>query len=131
MSDAEERILRSISEAGALFADQISPDRDTTDRLQALLKSGLVEYCYIGDDRSRMGYRVTLKGRDLLSSAEQERQDRAEQAAQQDQEKLRSKAEKIKDYRHDFAVAAFSVALALLVEHFGEIIEFFKALANR
>ncbi|MBR2800308.1 MAG: hypothetical protein IKE04_05475 [Oscillospiraceae bacterium] len=130
--EAEERLLRTIRDSdGAYISELTHGDSDQQQRLQSLREAGLIEYCYIGHDRTRMGYRLTLAGRDALDSLELQRQHEAEQHAAEENKELRARAEEKEKKRHDFAVAAFSAAVTLLVEHFPEIIQFFVKLAER
>lgn len=55
-----------------------------------------------------------------LSDAEQEAEQRADDA-----QRLKDKKQA---YIHDFAVAAFGSAFALLLEHMGDIVDFIKRL---
>lgn len=80
---------------------------------------------------SACAFHLTPKGFNAYSSEKQIRDERAKQDAEKDHEALRAQREKKQDRVHDFVVAAFGAALALLAEHFFEIFQFIKQLANR
>lgn len=88
------------------------------------------------------GYRLTAKGIEALrqedvrlAAAEQAAEDHAREQAQQAEKDSSDRAQvlsdKKKDYRHDFAVAAFGAAVTLFVEHIGDIIDFSKVTVEK
>lgn len=84
-------------------------------------------------------YRLTPAGESALASFNEacdkarhdQAQKRAEDAAKRESDRAQVLADKKRDYRHDFKVAAFTVVLTLLVEHFGKIIDFVKFLIGK
>lgn len=78
---------------------------------------------------------LTDKALDALDESEQIAKKKAERDAKRREEAAANDAKAIKDkkqqYRHDFHVAAFSVALTLLLEHIGDIVHFVKVAAEK
>lgn len=88
------------------------------------------------------GRRLTPEGEEALrlederlaaeeKAAEEKARDQAQHAEQARSERAQVLSDKEKDYRHDFKVAAFSVGLALLAEHLGDIIDFIKVTIEK
>lgn len=75
-----------------------------------------------------LGYRINEAGRERLRLEDQRIQELSDQAAQKEEEArandAKMKIDRKKQFRHDFAVAAFSIALTLLVEHFENVVDF-------
>ena len=62
------------------------------------------------------------------ASAEKKAQRKAEKNAKKRSDDLLAVKDKRKQKRHDFLVAAFSSAFALLIEHIGDIVYFVQKL---
>lgn len=67
---------------------------------------------------------------EIQQDLQQTRKQLAEQQAEYDKSREADALQRVKDkkqsFRHDFYVAAFSVAFTLLVENFGDIVAFFQ-----
>lgn len=108
--------------------------------LRALRERGYVER------NSGIMYQITPKGREALHqaalaaehaeqlakhAAEQQAQEHAAKCADVASDRAHAIREKKKDYRHDFAVAAFSSAVTLFLEHIGDVIDFIKVSVEK
>ena len=75
---------------------------------------------------------ITDAGKYSLASEECRRNDAADQAARKAEEKAADDAKAVIDkkqsFRHDFHVAAFSVALTLCLEHINDIVDLVKTV---
>ena len=75
---------------------------------------------------------ISDKGNFLLSAEERRRKELADQDAQKAAEKRANDQKAVMDkkqsFRHDFHVAAFSVALTLFLEHIDDIVDFVKTV---
>lgn len=71
---------------------------------------------------------ITRSGFDALRAEEDVRDQRARQEEKDTADKAQAVKDRKQERRHDFAVASFTVALTLCVEHFQAIINFLKAL---
>ena len=70
----------------------------------------------------------------LLALEEARQQEAEESAAEEEQavaDRMQVIADNKHDRRHDFAVAAFSAAAALLLEHIGDVIDFSKVTGEK
>lgn len=93
--------------------------------LRFLFAEGIAEpRCDVSDNWVMLSQR----GEVILSSYEQMCNQRAEENAQKRADEAQRVKDKKKSYQHDFAVAAFSSAFTLALEHIGDIVDFIKRL---
>lgn len=105
--------------------------------LKLLHKDSIVFYADgepdgMGGMRNYQAIAISDKGNFLLSAEERRRNDAADQAARKAEEKAADDAKAVIDkkqsFRHDFHVAAFSVALTLCLEHINDIADLVKTV---
>lgn len=81
------------------------------------------------------GWIITVAGLDALSAYEKAINEMAHKDAREHEKQSREDAKSVKDkkeqFRHDFKVAAFSVALTLCAEHIGDIVNFIKTVFEK
>lgn len=109
------------------------------------VRIALIERGYIRKASAAV-YEITKKGREALHqaalaaeraeqlakhAAEQQAQEHAAKCADIASDRAHAIREKKKDYRHDFAVAAFGSAVALFLEHIGDVIDFIKVSVEK
>nr|DAP86806.1 MAG TPA: hypothetical protein [Caudoviricetes sp.] len=73
-------------------------------------------------------YLITAQGLSAFLSENESRNQKADEDAKQRAEDSQRVKDKQQSYKHDFAVAAFSVAFALILEHIVDIVNFIKSL---
>lgn len=71
---------------------------------------------------------ITRSGFAALQAAKNVREQRTRQEEKDTADKAQAVKDRKQERRHDFAVASFTVALTLCVEHFQAIVDFLKAL---
>ena len=107
-----------------IFDDDI-PSWISDIRLDSLVKKG---YVGVGSSKGRYFYGLQPDGLDALAedqlSKEKMRKQRTRQKNQREADARQQMLNKKQELRNQFIVAAFSVALTLLVEHFGDVVDF-------
>lgn len=117
---------------------QLLPGREYKDRIDALRKENVLAVAdsrsYADGDLYVVGrpsaYRLTAYGADLLSAFEKDQQERADREAEakrkEADQRTQAQIDKKQKFRHDFKVAAFSVALtaaiAFFIQHFSKLL---------
>lgn len=100
------------------------PTRDPMEILRAQRALAAQERSAAGIDAIATGLKT------LRSDLEQTRKELADLKADQDRQRNANAAQAIidkkKQRRHEYLVAAFTVALTLLLEHFGDVIQLAK-----
>lgn len=123
---------RDLDLLRAIAADPVSfrpADEMSRRRVVSLRQGG-----YIRSRWDKPGYVLMPKGADVLSAiddrAKQQAEDNARAAEKEQSDRLQLASDRKKDYRHDFVVAAFSVALTLCVEHADDLFHFCEQAAR-
>lgn len=156
-SNAEIVLMRKAIEAEEAGKPLLYSHLDSHEQAlyQALRESGLMDRTFDGsflsvtgsghaalcraEDARQAEIRAEERSRELFTLMlqklkEQLADQKAEKNAGEEQLRLLAEAEKRKQFRHDYHVAAFSTimgaAFTLLVEHFDEIFQFLKKLAG-
>lgn len=104
------------------------------ERIQALKSFGMITVaetitkslgngvCLVGHP---VAWRITTKGLDYLASfdqqLDQQRQQKAELQAKEQAQRAQALLDKKHEFRHDFKVAAFTVAATLFLEHLPDV----------
>ncbi|MBQ8615970.1 MAG: hypothetical protein IJ418_00525 [Clostridia bacterium] len=129
MTDAQYRLLQRFADGERIFPQHL----DDLDRSALRF---LHESRYVTIPASAVladwYYVITPRGREALSAENERRKastdQQANQYAQQRAAYLQAIVDKKEQRRHDFKVAAFSVALTLLLEHVGGLVHFIVEL---
>lgn len=86
------------------------------------------------EDLSAGMLKATQKGLKVLHQFDYENNLRQKQAQAEDEnrkaDKVKAKQNMAKQFRHDFAVAGFSVTLAFIIEHWNYLVELCKQLVG-
>lgn len=141
MSDANRVLLQCFADAPrqTLYADDLRclyDDPEREERIRVLKALGMIAVadtetrslgngvCLIGHP---IAWRITVKGRDYLSACEQQldqqRQQKAELQAKERVQRAQALLDKKHEFRHDFKVAAFTVAATLFLEHLPDVLK--------
>lgn len=132
MIQIEIDLLRRLYNGETITLSDLNEDSRAA--MRALARRRLVLHDWITSDPGR--FVITSLGRRELLAAEDAAKQAADQKAEaraQQEERDRANAfnaakNKRKQFRHDFMVAAFSVALTLLIEHVDDVVAFFQKI---
>lgn len=123
-------MMPTAAELSLMAAIHADPLYKVTDPQERALLSGLYRRKLVTDVFTAPGRKLTPEGLHLLLSAQEAAKQKADEQAQQAEKDASDRAQvlsdKKKDYRHDFAVAAFGSAFTLFIEHVGDIIDFIE-----